>query len=143
MGICFSRRVAIRKKPSKRISNHQSSVSGAAAANSSNRWARIRSSSAKKEKFDDADLHEQALAAAMLLKQHQQQNGVGSLPPFDRSASLRYPNGSNSRRQSGLPRSSSTRARSLTDPLLQPHQLVNQVDFCLIICFFIVFVCGK
>ena len=25
-----------------------------------------------------------------------------------------------------MPRSSSSRARSLTDPLLQPHQLVNQ-----------------
>jgi hypothetical protein len=28
-----------------------------------------------------------------------------------------------------LPRSSSSRARSLTDPLLQPHQLVNRVCF--------------
>lgn len=140
MGICFSRR-SIKKKPSKRISNHQSTSSVVAGGNSSNRWTRIRSSGSKKEKFDDAELHEQALAAAILLKQHQQQNGVGSVP-FDRSTSLRYPNNSNSRRQQGLPRSSSSRARSLTDPLLHPHQLVNQVypfsslymdiDFCFV-----------
>ncbi|KAL3813476.1 hypothetical protein ACJIZ3_014744 [Penstemon smallii] len=38
---------------------------------------------------------------------------------------MRYPTG-NSKRNQPLPRSSSSRARSLTDPLLQPHQLVNQ-----------------
>lgn len=69
-------------------------------------------------------LQEQALAAAILFQQHQH-NG-GSLP-FDRSASLRYPNSSSKKSNSNvLPRSSSTRARSLTDPLLQPHQLLNQ-----------------
>lgn len=122
MGICFSRR-SIKMKPSKRISNNQSTSTVAAGGDTSNRWSRIRSS--KKERFEDSELHEQALAAAVLLKQHQQ-NGVGSLP-FDRSTSLRYSNNSNSKRQQGLPRSSSSRARSITDPLLHPHQLVNQV----------------
>ncbi|KAE8697424.1 putative methylesterase 11 [Hibiscus syriacus] len=90
-------------------------------ANSSNRWARVRSS--RKDKLDDAVLQEQALAAAILFRQ---QNGGASLP-FDRAASLRYPNSSSGSKKAGqLPRSSSSRARSLTDPLLQPRQLVNQ-----------------
>ncbi|KAJ6734839.1 METHYLESTERASE 15 CHLOROPLASTIC-RELATED [Salix purpurea] len=62
-----------------------------------------------------------------MFRQHQQQNGSASGSfPFDRSVSLRYPNGSGSKKTQ-LPRSSSSRARSLTDPLLQPHQLVNQM----------------
>ncbi|KAA8530444.1 hypothetical protein F0562_005153 [Nyssa sinensis] len=119
MGICFSRK-SVKKKPSKHISNGQSAVAG-----SSNRWTRIRSS--KKEKFEDSLIHEQALAAAILFQQHQQQlqNGGGGSVLFDRSTSLRYPT-ANSKKQQVLPRSSSSRARSLTDPLLQPHQLVNQ-----------------
>ncbi|PKI65342.1 hypothetical protein CRG98_014267, partial [Punica granatum] len=117
---CLSPRPAKKRtRPVKRLSNPPHA--GAAA---SNRWSRVRSSS--KDKFDDSALiREQALAAAILFRQ-QQHNG--SLPQFDRSASLRYPNStsfSSSKRQS-LPRSSSSRARSLTDPLLQPHQLVNQ-----------------
>lgn len=78
-------------------------------------------------KFDDPVLHEQALAAAAIILQQHRGNGNGSLP-FDRSASLRYPisNGSSSKKQSSLPRCYSSRARSSTDPLLQPHQLVNQ-----------------
>lgn len=108
---------SVKKKPTKRLPNPPP------LANSSNRWSRIRSS--KKEKLNDGLLHEQALAAAILFQQHHSQNG--SLP-FDRSASLRYPN-SNSKKSSSntLPRSSSSRARSLTDPLLQPQHLVNQV----------------
>ncbi|XP_028111859.1 putative methylesterase 11, chloroplastic [Camellia sinensis] len=122
MGLCFSRKAVKKKKPSKRISN-QSSVS--AAGGSSNRWTRIRSS--RKEKFDDSTIHQQALAAAILFQQHQHQlqNGGGGSVTFDRSTSLRYPT-ANSKKQQALPRSSSSRARSLTDPLLQPHQLVNQ-----------------
>ncbi|KAK3012279.1 hypothetical protein RJ639_012949 [Escallonia herrerae] len=116
MGICFSRKSAVKKKPSKRITSQS-----AAAAGSSNRWTRIRSS--RKDKFEDSAIHEQALAAAILFQQHQQKNGGASA--FDRSASLRYPAGS-SKKQQALPRSSSSRARSLTDPLLQPHQLINQ-----------------
>ncbi|KAG5247425.1 methylesterase [Salix suchowensis] len=67
--------------------------------NSSNRWTRIRST---RKDTHDAMIHEQALAAAIL-----------------------YPNGSGSKKTQ-LPRSSSSRARSLTDPLLQPQQLVNR-----------------
>ncbi|KAL5582131.1 hypothetical protein UlMin_014573 [Ulmus minor] len=104
---------SVKKKPTKRLPNPPP------LSNSSNRWTRIRSS--RKEKLDDSLLQEQALAAAILFQQHQRN---GSLP-FDRSASLRYPN-SSSKKSNTLPRSSSSRARSLTDPLLQPQQLVNQ-----------------
>ncbi|GER49302.1 methyl esterase 11 [Striga asiatica] len=116
MGLCFSRGDAPppKRRQSKRITNH--SADGSLG---SSRWARIRSSR-KEENL----IHERALAAAILFQQ-QMQGGGGVTAPFDRSTSLRYPNG-NSRRSHGLPRSSSTRARSLTDPLLQPHQLVSQ-----------------
>ncbi|KAK4776803.1 hypothetical protein SAY86_005491 [Trapa natans] len=119
---CFSHRPAKRRiRPVKRHTNPPPAAA-------SNRWSRVRSF--RKDKFDDSELiREQAIAAAILFGQQQQQHN-GSIPPFERSASLRYPNSSSSssssKRQS-LPRSSSTRARSLTDPLLQPHQLVNQV----------------
>ncbi|KAF5480186.1 hypothetical protein F2P56_000952 [Juglans regia] len=109
---CLSPKPVNRKKPAKRIANPP-----AVSSNSSNRWTRIRSS--RKEKLDDALIQEQALAAATIILQ--QHNGT---LPFDRSASLRYPNSESKKNQ--LPRSSSSRARSLTDPLLQPHQLVNQ-----------------
>ncbi|XP_042502688.1 putative methylesterase 11, chloroplastic [Macadamia integrifolia] len=111
---CFSHK-EVKKKHSKRYSNPPPA---ATTAGSSNRWNRIRSS--KKEKREDSLTQEQALAAALLFHQHQQN---GTLP-FDRSASLRYPV-PGSKKQS-LPRSSSSRARSLADPLLQPYQLVNQ-----------------
>ncbi|KAG2715499.1 hypothetical protein I3760_03G081400 [Carya illinoinensis] len=109
---CLSPKPVNRKKPAKRIANPP-----AVSSNSSNRWNRIRSS--RQEKLDDALIQEQARAAAtIILQQHN-----GNLP-FDRSASLRYPTSGSKKNQ--LPRSSSSRARSLTDPLLQPHQLVNQ-----------------
>ncbi|KAF8399612.1 hypothetical protein HHK36_015481 [Tetracentron sinense] len=108
---CFSHK-EVKKKTSKRLSNPPP------VAGSSNRWTRIRSS--KKEKLEDSIIQEQAIAAAILF-QHHQQNGT---LPFDRSASLRYP--VPGLKKQSLPRSSSSRARSLTDPLLQPHQLVNQ-----------------
>ncbi|OMO97451.1 putative Esterase PIR7B [Corchorus capsularis] len=115
---CFARKTVKKRPVTKRLQNQQTGP------NSSNRWARVRSS--RKDKLDDTLLQEQALAAAILFRQHQQQNGGGSLP-FDRSASLRYPNSySGSKKAGQLPRSSSSRARSLTDPLLQPQQLVNQ-----------------
>lgn len=104
-----------KKNQTKRLSN------APPISHSSNRWTRGRSS--RKEKIDDAVIQEQALAAAILFKQHQQN---GTLP-FDRSSSFRYPNAGY--KKNSLPRSSSSRARSLTDPLLQPHQLVNQVCF--------------
>ncbi|KAL8471774.1 hypothetical protein ACS0TY_028485 [Phlomoides rotata] len=118
MGSCFSREDRSpppKRRGSKRIANNAAAADGGFG---SNRWTRIRSS----RKEEDL-IHERALAAAILFQQ-QLQNGGGTAP-FDRSASLRYPNGSSKKNQA-LPRSSSSRARSLTDPLLQPHQLVNQ-----------------
>ncbi|KAM7506847.1 hypothetical protein LguiA_017300 [Lonicera macranthoides] len=114
MGLCLSRN--LKSKPPKRISNQ--SISG------SSRWTRIRS---RKEKIDDSSIEDQALAAAILFQQLQNggDGGGGGSVPFDRSSSMRYTSG-NSKKQTGLPRSSSSRARSLTDPLLQPHQLLNQ-----------------
>lgn len=113
---CFSQPTEKGKKSrqslSKRFSNPPPSGLG-----SSNRWSKIRSS--KKDRLEEALIQEQAIAAALLL----QQNG-GMNFPFDRSTSLRYP-APGSRKQA-LPRSSSSRARSLTDPLIQPHQLVRQ-----------------
>ncbi|CAH1443590.1 unnamed protein product [Lactuca virosa] len=121
MGICFSRKSTRSTRIySKRISNQSSTTS--INKNSLNRWSRVRSSSVKKEKFDDALLHEQAIAAALLFQQHQQQNGA-----FDRSISLRHPSGgANSKCHQGIPRSSSTRRRSLADPMLPLQQLINQ-----------------
>ncbi|EEF28846.1 putative methylesterase 11, chloroplastic [Ricinus communis] len=118
---CFAPKTVKKKKPTKRLpgnNNHNSQ----SLPNSSNRWTRIRS---QRKDSTDSLIQEQALAAAILFRQHQSQNGSGSLP-FDRSASLRYPNNSSGSKKAQLPRSSSSRARSLTDPLLQPHQLVNQ-----------------
>ncbi|KAE8734543.1 putative methylesterase 11 [Hibiscus syriacus] len=112
---CFARKTVAKRPVAKRLQHQQNG------ANSSNRWARVRSS--RKDKLDDAVVQEQALAAAILFRQ---QNGGASLP-FDRAASLRYLNsGAGSKKAGQLPRSSSSRARSLTDPLLQPHQLVYQ-----------------
>ncbi|KAJ7971084.1 Methyl esterase [Quillaja saponaria] len=103
---------SVSKRPTKRIANPPP------VSNSTQQWRRVRSS--LKERLDDSIIDEQALAAAILFQQHQQN---GSLP-FDRCASHRSSN-SNTKKNS-FARSSSSRARSLTDPLLQPHQLVNQ-----------------
>ena len=87
---------------------------------------RSRSSSStavKKEVIDNDELiRQQALAALMLLRQHQQN---GSVTRFDRSNSVQYPF-SSSKRQNKLPRSASSRAGSLLD-LPQYHQNTNQV----------------
>ncbi|XP_058081647.1 putative methylesterase 11, chloroplastic isoform X3 [Magnolia sinica] len=112
---------------SKRFSN--APPLGTSGIGSSNRWSKIRSS--RKDKQEEALIQEQALAAAAYILQHQQQNGgSGGNLPFDRSASLRYP--APGPKKQSLPRSSSSRARSLTDPLLQPQQLVHQLEsyFC-------------
>ncbi|KAK7340664.1 hypothetical protein VNO77_21373 [Canavalia gladiata] len=85
--------------------------------------AKKRSSNAarREKKFDEASVREQAIAAAILFKQHQQRQQQH----FDRSSSLRYSNGG-SRKGNALPRSSSSRPRSLADPIIQPHQLLSQ-----------------
>ncbi|KAI3669949.1 hypothetical protein L6452_41457 [Arctium lappa] len=123
MGICLSTESPPRRNHSKRVMNQSTASIN---SNSSSRWSRVRSSSGKKEKFDDAMIREHAIAAALLFQQHQQQNG--GVLPFDRSTSLRHPPGgaANSKRHHGLPRSSSSRTRSVMDPLLPPQQLLNQ-----------------
>ncbi|XP_055806136.1 putative methylesterase 11, chloroplastic [Solanum dulcamara] len=121
MGICLSRSSGpVKKRQSKRLTNQSAAAAAAVNGGGSNRWYRNRSS-----KRDDSVIQERTFAAAILLQQQLQNSGGGGAVPFDRSASLRYPN-SNSKKNQPLPRSSSSRARSLTDPLLQPHQLVNQ-----------------
>ncbi|CAN6849479.1 unnamed protein product, partial [Brassica oleracea] len=54
----------------------------------------------------------------------QQNSGEAGSLPFDRSTSQRYPVSGSKKNQ--LPRSSSSRSRSSTDPLLQPHQFLNK-----------------
>ncbi|KAG7627071.1 Alpha/beta hydrolase fold-1 [Arabidopsis thaliana x Arabidopsis arenosa] len=113
-------------KKRKPITKRQSSI-GASSSGSglnSNRWNnRVRSSSSRRDnKFEDAMIQEHALAAAAVL--FRQQNGGGGSLPFDRSASQRYQGSCSKKNQ--LPRSSSSRSRSSTDPLLQPHQFLNQ-----------------
>ncbi|KAM7277993.1 hypothetical protein ACFE04_005127 [Oxalis oulophora] len=113
--------------------------SGSTRRYSSNRWmsSNSRNRSTRLDKLDDAVIREQAIAAAILYKQHQQNAVSGGLLPFDRSTSLRYyPNNNNknnnntssSSSANHLRRSSSTRARSLTDPLLKPQQLILNQD---------------
>lgn len=105
------------------ITKRQSS--GAGSGSNSNRWNRVRSSSSRRDKFEDAVIQEHALAAAAILFRQQNGGGDGGSLPFDRSASQRYPVSGSKKNQ--LPRSSSSRSRSSTDPLLQPHQFLNQV----------------
>ncbi|PIN02610.1 putative hydrolase/acyltransferase (alpha/beta hydrolase superfamily) [Handroanthus impetiginosus] len=115
MGLCLSLddKSTLKRRLSKRIMNRSAADGGGG-----NRWRRNRSSR-KEEKL----IEERAVAAASLFQQ-QRLNGGGTAP-FDRSASVRYPSG-NLRRNQALPRSSSSRARSLADPLLHPQQFINQ-----------------
>ncbi|XP_019710686.1 putative methylesterase 11, chloroplastic isoform X2 [Elaeis guineensis] len=88
---------------------------------SSERWSKGRAG--RKERAEEAMIHEQAAAAAeaapaLLAPQN------GGVLPFDRSSSLRYPG--HGQKKQALPRSSSSRARSFTDQVVQPQQLVNQ-----------------
>ncbi|KAL6656915.1 hypothetical protein ACP70R_004695 [Stipagrostis hirtigluma subsp. patula] len=74
-----------------------------------------------REASKSVSIDEEALAAAAALVLGQR--GAGGVGPFDRSASVRYA----AKRQSQgppLPRSCSTRPRSLADPELQPQQLL-------------------
>ncbi|XP_047069804.1 putative methylesterase 11, chloroplastic [Lolium rigidum] len=67
-----------------------------------------------------AEIDEQALAAAAALVLGQR--GAGGA--FDRSASVRYASKRQQQQGPPLPRSSSTRPRSLADPELQPQHLL-------------------
>ncbi|KDP41318.1 hypothetical protein JCGZ_15725 [Jatropha curcas] len=83
------------------------------------------SSKPKKEELlmDDKVLAEQAMAAAMLFRQHQKN---GNDLPFPRSTSVVYHSHGSNKKQS-FTKSYSSRQRSLAhDPLLRPNQLLNQ-----------------
>ncbi|XP_074566039.1 putative methylesterase 11, chloroplastic isoform X1 [Curcuma longa] len=122
---CFSDAdVADRKDQRRRpAGNHLPSLSAEVAAaigiGSEDRSSKGRSR--RKGNGEAVLTHEQALAAALLL---QQNGGLPGELTFDRSSSLRFP-GHGKKRQV-LPRSSSSRPPTLTDPVLQPQQLVNQ-----------------
>ncbi|KAF2597941.1 hypothetical protein F2Q68_00011866 [Brassica cretica] len=80
-----------------------------------NRRRSSSSSSTRDNKLEDAILF------------GQQNSGEAGSLPFDRSASQRYPVSGSKKNQ--LPRSSSSRSRSSTDPLLQPHQFLNKMTW--------------
>ncbi|KAK2967788.1 hypothetical protein RJ640_008008 [Escallonia rubra] len=82
-------------------------------ASASRRTGKVYSSSSKKESLDDDSvIRQKALAAALLYQHHQQMNG--DLPQLDRSVSVQYPLPSSSKKQNKLPRSSSSRPRSVS-----------------------------
>ncbi|KAG7979109.1 hypothetical protein I3843_05G114100 [Carya illinoinensis] len=110
--VCFAPKeeVGFTGEPSKRFPN-------------SSRKARTSSSPSKnKGKLDeDAFIQQQAIAAALLFRHHQQ-NGSLSL---SRSTSLVFPSSPGPKK---LSKSSSSRQRSRFDSLIQPHQLVIDKD---------------
>ncbi|XWS34199.1 hypothetical protein CRYUN_Cryun21dG0020000 [Craigia yunnanensis] len=82
-----------------------------------------RGSSSGSLDLDDHEssiIQEQAIAAALLFRHHQRK---GSLPSI-RSTSVVHPS-PGSKKQGGFPRSSSSRQRSISDPMIRPQQLVN------------------
>ncbi|KAF8012864.1 hypothetical protein BT93_I0890 [Corymbia citriodora subsp. variegata] len=121
---CFSRKPVKKRRlaTAKRITNHGHQPPPSSLPGSGARWNN-RARSSRKDRVEALTQEEAAAAAAAILLRRHQQNGEPA--SFDRSASLRYPS-LGPKKQAPLPRSSSSRARSLTDPLLQPHQLVNQ-----------------
>ncbi|KAJ9187378.1 hypothetical protein P3X46_002839 [Hevea brasiliensis] len=131
---CFS---STQKELRKKTSKHDPYFSppNSLASSSSNRkdhgFILPSLSSSKKEENNlnnineeqlDEDLGEQAIAAAMLFRHHQRN---GTLP-FPRSSSVTYASQQGSHKKQGFTKSSSSRQRSLADPLLKPSQLVNQ-----------------
>ncbi|XVF03181.1 hypothetical protein REPUB_Repub04eG0239000 [Reevesia pubescens] len=130
-----SSKKASRYPPSRRPLNLPSSSSASASFTPFfNGRPSLFSSSKKKNKrslsrsldLDDHDqssiIQEQAIAAALLFQHHQRN---GSLPSFIRSTSVVYPSSAGSKKQGGFPRNSSTRQRSVSDPMIMPQQLVN------------------
>ncbi|XP_020591192.1 putative methylesterase 11, chloroplastic [Phalaenopsis equestris] len=90
-----------------------------ATVGSSRRWEKGRAMRSAEESLIQE-------AAALLLLQQQQNGGGEAAIGFDRSTSLRYPGLGTKKQQGGLPRSSSSRPRSIADPVVAPQQLVNQ-----------------
>lgn len=76
-----------------------------------------RAKSSRQRRAEEELLQQQALAMMLLQQQVR----------FERSASARSQK-SNSTPKQSFPRSSSTRARHVNDPDLQPHQLLNNPD---------------
>ena len=85
-----------------------------------------RSASTKKKgqklRDDDLLLQQQSYADALLFREHQR---AGNFPAtgLNRSASVVYP--TPPAKKQSLPKSSSSRQRSGSDAVVQPHQLVN------------------
>ncbi|KAL1808361.1 hypothetical protein ACET3Z_025351 [Daucus carota] len=119
--ICFGHK-GHRERTSKWSKKSLSFIESGQKLNTALRSRSSSSTAVKKEVIDNDELiRQQALAALMLLRQHQQN---GSVTRFDRSNSVQYPF-SSSKRQNKLPRSASSRAGSLLD-LPQYHQNTNQ-----------------
>ncbi|XP_041013266.1 putative methylesterase 11, chloroplastic [Juglans microcarpa x Juglans regia] len=108
---CFApKEMSFTGEPSKRFPN-------------SSRKTRTSSSPSKnKGKLDeDAFIQQQAIAAALLFRHHQQNDSLS----LNRSTSLVFPSSPGPKK---LPKSSSSRQRSRSDSLIQPHQLVIDKD---------------
>ncbi|XP_041014852.1 putative methylesterase 11, chloroplastic [Juglans microcarpa x Juglans regia] len=117
---CFApKEVRFTREPSKRIPNFlRKSRTGSSSSSSPS-----RNKQGNKLDDEDAQLRQQAIAAALLFRQHQQNISL----PLNRSTSVVYPNPSLGVLKK-LPKSSSSRQRSRSDSLLQPHQLVINKD---------------
>lgn len=136
---CFApKEVRFTREPSKRMPNFlRKSRTGSSSSSSPSR----NKLQGKKLDDEDAQLRQQAIAAALLFRQHQQ--NLNPLP-LNRSTSVVYPNPSPGILKK-LPKSSSSRQRSRSDSLVQPHQLVTTkvcVNFpCIDFSFSMVFLC--
>ncbi|OMO72032.1 putative methylesterase 13, chloroplastic-like protein [Corchorus olitorius] len=76
------------------------------------------------EDHEAAMIREQAMAAALLFRQQQRNNSL----PFNRSTSVVHPSpasGSKKQASHNFPRSSSSRPRSVSDPMIRPQQLLH------------------
>ncbi|KAG6651177.1 hypothetical protein I3843_06G086900 [Carya illinoinensis] len=117
---CFApKEVRFTREPSKRIPNFlRKSRTGSSSSPSPSR-------NKQENKLDDEDaqLRQQAIAAAILFRKNQQNLSL----PLNRSTSVVYPNPSPGVLKK-LPKSSSSRQRSRSDSLVQPHQLVINKD---------------
>ncbi|XVE74356.1 hypothetical protein DITRI_Ditri12bG0010600 [Diplodiscus trichospermus] len=89
-----------------------------------NKSKRGSSESLDVDDHEQAIIQEQAIAAALLFRHHQRN---GSLPHFIRSTSVAAAGrpSPGSKKHGGVPRSSSSRQRSPSDPMIKPQQLVN------------------
>ncbi|RAL46795.1 hypothetical protein DM860_005074 [Cuscuta australis] len=135
MGLCHSNTATASSKPSsKLIARHKSSSDatgggGLFGRGGSNQWRKIRSS--KNE--ETVVIHDPTpLAAAILFRQQMQNNngcgGDGAAALERHNSSLRYPATAKAGKKMPSSRSSSSRDRSLTHPLLHPCPPLNKLD---------------